>query len=262
MTKSIDDLLALVGRLRDPVRGCPWDLEQRYATLTRHTIEEAYEVADVIDREALEELPDELGDLLFQVVFYAQIGAEEGRFTFADVVAAIHDKLVRRHPHVFGDAELGSASEQAQAWEASKAAERAGDSRRPVSELDGIPIGMPALSRASKLQKRAARVGFDWSSAEPVLGKISEELAELREATASGSRDAQEEELGDLLFAVVNLGRHLYIDAEDALRRANRKFERRFRYIEDRASEMGQRVQDVGPAKLDGFWDEAKRRGL
>ncbi|MGD9600818.1 MAG: nucleoside triphosphate pyrophosphohydrolase [Gammaproteobacteria bacterium] len=262
MTKSMDELLALVRRLRDPVRGCPWDLEQHYATLTRHTIEEAYEVADAIERDALEELPDELGDLLFQVVFYAQIGAEEGRFSFGDVVTAIHEKLVRRHPHVFGEAERGTASDQERAWEAVKALERNVSANRFTSEMDGIPNGLPALGRAAKLQKRAARVGFDWSSPEPVFEKVSEEFAELREAVISEARDAQEEELGDLLFAIVNLGRHLSLDAEEALRRANRKFERRFRYIEDRAAEVGRDVADVELDRLDEFWGEAKRRGL
>lgn len=263
MAHSVEDLLSLMRRLRDPVGGCPWDREQTFSTLTKHTVEEAYEVADVIERDALNELPAELGDLLFQVVFYAQLGAEQRRFHFADVVEAIHSKLVRRHPHVFAAANLGTAHDQAKAWEALKAAERAAESDHPPSEMDAIPRALPALSRAAKLQKRAARVGFDWPDAMPVFDKVLEEIGELRAAVRERqSRAAQLAELGDLLFAVVNLGRHLGLDPEEAVRHANRKFERRFRYIEDRLRGHGRCMTDADLPELDALWDEAKRMGL
>lgn len=263
MSGSIEDLLELMRRLREPAGGCPWDREQTLASLVKHTLEEAYEVADVIERGDLTHLPGELGDLLFQVVFYAQIGAEEGRFDFRSVVAAIHAKLVHRHPHVFGsEVALTSANAQADAWETLKAEERK-RGHEATSELDDVPLGLPALSRASKLQRRAARVGFDWVSADPVFAKIQEEIAELRAAIADGAPTAaQTEELGDLLFAVVNLGRHLGIDAEQAMRAANAKFERRFRHIESQLADQGLTPSSTTLTVMDALWEDAKRRGL
>ncbi|MEN9727271.1 MAG: nucleoside triphosphate hydrolase [Pseudomonadota bacterium] len=265
MSRHIDDLLSLMRQLRDPDRGCPWDREQTFGSLVKHTLEEAYEVADAIERGALDELPDELGDLLFQVVFHARIGEEAGQFTFNEVVARLHDKLVRRHPHLFAQAEIRDASAQAAAWESIKAGERAAR-RNPdglASELDDVPVTLPALARAAKLQKRASRVGFDWSAVGPVLDKIQEELDELREVVADPTAHAaQEEELGDLLFAVVNLARHLGVDPEAAARAANRKFERRFRYVEEELSRSGKTPAESELQEMDALWDRAKALGL
>ncbi|MBM4227856.1 MAG: nucleoside triphosphate pyrophosphohydrolase [Gammaproteobacteria bacterium] len=265
MTRSIDDLLALMRRLRDPERGCPWDREQTFHSLVKHTLEEAYEVADAIEREALPELPDELGDLLFQVVFHAQVGEEAGQFSFGEIVSRLHDKLVRRHPHLFAEAEIQDAAAQALAWERIKAEERATKHARHAvpSELDDLPVALPALTRAAKLQKRASRVGFDWSAPGPVLEKIQEELEELREVVAdSTAHAAQEEELGDLIFAVVNLARHLGIDPEAATRAANRKFERRFRYVEEELLRGGKTPAESDLQEMDALWDRAKSQGL
>jgi MazG family protein len=265
MTRSIDDLLALMRRLRDPERGCPWDREQTFQSLVKHTLEEAYEVADAIEREALSDLPDELGDLLFQVVFHAQVGEEAGEFCFSDIVSRLHDKLVRRHPHLFAAAEVSDAAAQALAWERIKAEERATRHTADTapSELDDLPVALPALTRAVKLQKRASRVGFDWSTAGPVLDKIQEELDELREVVADpAAHAAQEEELGDLIFAVVNLARHLGVDPEAATRSANRKFERRFRYVEDELRRSGKTPAESDLQEMDALWDRAKSLGL
>ena len=227
----IHRLLALMARLRDPERGCPWDLEQDFATIAPHTIEEAYEVADAIDRQDMPALRDELGDLLFQVVFYAQMARERGAFDFDAVAEAITDKMIRRHPHVFGKASIATAEAQTRAWEDHKATERRARAEaegRAPSILDGVTAALPALSRALKLQNRAARAGFDWPAADQVLEKIEEEVAEVRTELAEGA-DAERVsgEIGDLLFAVVNLARHLKLDPESALRHANAKFERR-----------------------------------
>jgi len=237
---AFDRLLGIMARLRDPNGGCPWDLEQTFRTIAPHTIEEAYEVADTIERDDLKALPGELGDLMFQVVFYAQMAAEAGLFGMEDVLAAINGKMIDRHPHVFGEAKIGSASAQTVAWETQKAAERAKEAAangQQVGALDGVAPGLPALTRAEKLQRRAARVGFDWPSSPPVLDKVCEEIEEIQ-AELAGSADPQrlDEEVGDLLFAAVNLARHLKVDAEGALRRANRKFERRFRRMEELAA--------------------------
>lgn len=240
---AFEQLLGIMARLRDPKGGCPWDLEQSFKTIAPHTIEEAYEVADTIERDDLEALPGELGDLMFQVVFYAQMAAEAGLFRVEDVLAAINGKMIDRHPHVFGTADIATASAQTVAWEAHKAAERAKEaaaSGRQAATLDGVVTGLPALTRAEKLQRRAARVGFDWPDAAPVLDKVREEMVEI-ESEMAGSAEPQrlDEEVGDLLFAAVNLARHLKVDAEGALRRANRKFERRFRRMEELAAADG-----------------------
>jgi MazG family protein len=244
-------------RLRDPETGCPWDVEQSFASIAPYTIEEAYEVADAIERGALDELAGELGDLLLQVVYHARMAEEQGRFGFAEVARAIADKMVRRHPHVFGEARVESATAQRRAWEAAKAAER-GAKADDRSVLADLPRALPALVRAQKLQARAARVGFDWGAVAPVLAKIREELDELEAALGQG-HDAREDELGDVLFALVNLARHLEVDAETALRRTNRKFEDRFRWIEARLAEQGARPEERTLEELDRLWTEAKR---
>jgi ATP diphosphatase len=238
---AFDRLLAIMARLRDPASGCPWDLEQSFRTIVPHTIEEAYEVADAIERDDWASLPAELGDLMFQVVFYAQMAAEAGRFSMTDVLEAINAKMIARHPHVFGDVVIKSAAEQTGAWEARKAVERAGEAvaaGRQAGALDGVAGGLPALTRAEKLQRRAARVGFDWPEPAPVLDKLEEEIAELRaEMTENPDPDRVDEEIGDLLFAAVNLARHLGVDPEGSLRRAGRKFERRFKRMEEIAAD-------------------------
>lgn len=266
---QLNDLLHLMARLRDPQYGCPWDLEQDYASIVPHTLEEAYEVADAIERGDFEHLPGELGDLLFQVVYYSQLGREEGRFDFARVVDAITRKLVRRHPHVFpdgdlyGEPDLARLSEAAirQRWEEIKAEERAEQAGAPeqLSLLDDIPQALPALSRAAKLQKRAAQVGFDWPAPLPVLDKLREELDEVLEAMAEGDPQHIAEEVGDLLFVTVNLARHLKVEPEAALRAANGKFERRFRFIEQALRAAGRRMEDCPLEELDALWGEAKR---
>ena len=249
---QLPDLLHLMARLRDPQHGCPWDLQQDYASIVPHTLEEAYEVADAIESGDFEHLPGELGDLLFQVVYYSQLAREEGRFDFATVVDAITRKLVRRHPHVFpngdlyGSPELPRLDEAAikRRWEEIKAEERAEKAAAPeqLSLLDDVPSALPALSRAAKLQKRAAQVGFDWPEALPVVDKVREELDEVLDAMSESDPQAIAEELGDLLFVVVNLARHLKVDPENALRAANGKFERRFRFIEQALRDAGRPI--------------------
>jgi len=249
-------LLELMARLRDPENGCPWDREQTYATIAPHTIEEAYEVADAIAREDWVEFQSELGDLLFQVVFYAQIAREEGRFDFSDVARGIVEKMTRRHPHVFGDEQYANAAEQTAAWEQIKASEKAG---QPVGVLDGIPLALPGLTRAVKLQKKAAQVGFDWGAVEPVLAKIQEEMAEIRhEIATEAPPERLADELGDVLFAVANLARHLKLDPETALRGTNAKFERRFRRIEAWLAEQGRTPAQSTLAEMDVLWERAK----
>jgi ATP diphosphatase len=269
MTYTLEDLLHLMARLRDPQYGCPWDLKQNYASIVPHTIEEAYEVADTIERGDFEHLQGELGDLLFQVVYYSQLAREEGRFEFDGVVDSITRKLIRRHPHVFPTGELYapvdtpslSEAQVKSRWEEIKAEERAEKSQpEQLSLLDDVPATLPALSRAAKLQKRAATVGFDWPAALPVLDKVREELDEVLQAMADGDADALEDEVGDLLFAAVNLARHLKQDPEHALRRANRKFERRFRFIEQALRDSGRPIEDCDLDELDALWGEAKRQ--
>jgi ATP diphosphatase len=260
MSQSLDRLLTIMARLRDRERGCPWDREQDFATIAPYTIEEAYEVADAIGRGDMAALRDELGDLLFQVVFHARMAEEAGHFAFDDVAAAIADKMVRRHPHVFGSAEIGSVAAQNAAWEEHKAEERRARARAAgtaESVLDGVALALPALLRAVKIQRRAARIGFDWPDARPVFDKLDEEIAELTaELDRGADRPAIEDEVGDILFAVANLARKLDIDPEAALRGATAKFERRFRDIEALARE-----RDIGPDldALEALWQEVKR---
>jgi nucleoside triphosphate diphosphatase len=254
---EIARLVDIMAQLRNPQTGCPWDIEQDFASIAPYTIEEAHEVADAIERQAWDELPGELGDLLLQVVFHAQMADEKGMFDFADCAAAISHKLIFRHPHVFGDESRDkSAAQQVKDWEAIKAIERAGKAERGT--LDGVALGLPALTRAVKLQNRAARVGFDWPGPAEVLDKITEEAAELVEARDSLGPDALEEEFGDLLFVMANLARHLEIDPEQALRRANTKFTRRFRAIEAALAAEGRRPEDSDLAEMDRLWDQAK----
>ena len=253
---SMERLIEIMAALRDPGRGCPWDLEQDFASIAPYTLEEAYEVADAIDRGDLDDLREELGDLLLQVVFHAQMARERGAFGFDEVAAGICEKLVRRHPHVFGDATVTSASEQTRAWEAIKAAEKAG---RQAGQglLDDVPLALPALTRAEKFGKRAARIGFDWPDASGPRAKVDEELAELDAVVAQGGpKDALEAELGDLLFAVANLARHHGLAPEEALRKANARFARRFRHVERRRSEAG--GAPAGLDQLEAWWQEAK----
>lgn len=254
---GIDRLLAIMRALRDPDHGCPWDIAQDFASIAPYTIEEAYEVADAIERQASGELEGELGDLLLQAVYHAQMADEAGLFDFAAVVRNISDKMVARHPHVFGEESRDkSAEQQTRDWEAIKATERARDAQQGT--LDAVAIGLPALLRAAKLQKRAARVGFDWPDAGDVLDKIIEEAGELAQAQASADTDHIEEEYGDLLFVMANLGRHLGLDAEAALRRANAKFTRRFQGIEARLAEHGKTPAQSDLAEMDALWDAVK----
>ena len=257
MTRPIDDLIAIMARLRDLERGCPWDKEQDFATIAPYTIEEAYEVADAIERADMGALKDELGDLLLQVVFHARMAEEAGDFAFDDVAAAIADKMVRRHPHVFGDVEIASVAAQNEAWEAHKAAERAARGGGAASVVDGVALALPALLRAAKISRRAARIGFDWPDARAVIPKIAEEIAELEaELDADAAPTALEEEMGDLLFAVANLARKLEVEPETALRRATAKFERRFRRVEALAAKRGiGRDLDA----LEALWQEVKK---
>ena len=295
---TIEDLLTLMRRLRDPNGGCPWDLQQTFTSIAPHTLEECYELIDCIERNDTAGLHEELGDLLFQVVFYAQLGEEQGWFDFAAVVDTLVAKLVRRHPHVFPEGRLYAVDKQPGAkhseaqiseprmsnktgaaaglpdsnsnvtdsdgvlrqWEAIKADERQG--RALSSAMDDIPLNLPALSRAAKLQRRAARVGFDWDDIEPVWGKVSEELAELEVARQSGDAAAITDEMGDVLFACVNLARHLGVDPETALRGTGRKFERRFRYVEEHLQSAGEDSQAASLDVMDALWDAAKRAGL
>ena len=255
--QQIARLIGIMAALRDPQSGCPWDIEQDFASIAPYTLEEAHEVADAIDRQAWDELPGELGDLLLQVVFHAQMADEAGMFDFAAVARAIADKLIDRHPHVFGDESRDkSAEQQVRDWEAIKARERAGKAEKGV--LDGVAMGLPALTRAIKLQNRAARVGFDWPGPGDVLDKIAEETAELVEARDRLGPDELTEEFGDLMFVMANLARHLKIDPEQALRAANAKFIRRFQAIESALAAQGRRPDESDLAEMDALWDAAK----
>ena len=255
---ALERLLAIMDRLRDPDGGCPWDIEQTFTTIAPYTIEEAYEVADAIERQDMADLRDELGDLLFQVVFHSQMAEEAGHFRFEDVAEAIGEKMLRRHPHVFSDADPRDAEAQISAWEAQKAAERAQKAGSDASTLANLPVALPALLRAEKLSKRAARVGFDWPDVEQVIAKIDEELAEVREAVASGDRAHIHEEIGDLLFTVANLARKLKLDPETALRDANAKFERRFRGVEAKLAQTGSSVQEADLETMEALWRTVK----
>jgi MazG family protein len=255
---DIEQLLKVMAKLRDPNGGCPWDLEQTFATIAPYTIEEAYEVAEAIAHNDMAALKDELGDLLFQAVYHAQMASEQGAFDFADVVAAITDKMIRRHPHVFGDARVDTADAQTKAWEDMKAKERA--AKQQTSILDGVSQALPALTRAVKLQKRASRVGFDWHDVRPVLAKLREEIDELEaEIKADAPTTAIEEEFGDMLFVMANLARHLNFDPEQALRSANAKFERRFKAIEERLAARGVKPEDCTLSELDAEWNAVKQ---
>ncbi len=265
---GINDLIELMARLRDPEWGCPWDLKQDYRSITTSTIEEAYEVVDTIHRGDLNHLKEELGDLLFQTIFYSQLAQEEGRFNFQEVTDTLVKKLVRRHPHVFPDGTLASRSrmgdrseqEVKQQWESIKLEERSAKGQAGL--LDDIPLGLPALSRASKLQKRAANAGFDWDSAAGVLEKVQEEMHELQDAVASTDKVKIAEELGDTLFTLVNLARHMKLDAEECLRQANSKFAGRFGYIEKRFVEEGLPLNDGNRDLMEKYWEAAKQHGV
>ncbi len=263
--KTLSDLLAVMAGLRTPGTGCPWDLEQTFATIAPYTIEEAYEVADAIAHDDIAGLKDELGDLLLQVVYHARMAQEQDAFAFDDVVDAITRKMIRRHPHVFGTAEERAAGAAPGFWDRIKAQEK-GAEASTGSLLDEVPTALPALTRAIKLQNKAAKVGFDWPSLSPVLAKLKEELAELEDAiakSAAGSEtraQAIDEEFGDLLFVVANLARHLKLDPEASLRAANQKFVRRFRYIEERLAADGRTPSDSDLAEMDALWDDAKAK--
>jgi len=275
---AIDRLIAIMTMLRDKQHGCPWDLEQTIKSLLPYTLEEVYEVADAIENNDLVELEDELGDLLFQVIFYAQIAKEQGAFDFQDIATAITDKLVRRHPHVFPDGDVEkfgiqqdiSAQQVVVNWEAIKELERE-EKRKKGGEqvaqevesiLDDLPRALPAMERARKLQKRAAQVGFDWAEIAPVLEKLKEEVAEFEEALASGDLERMSDELGDVLFATINLARHSKIEPEVALRSTNQRFETRFKWIEAALSQQGKVFKDANLEELDALWDQAKKTGI
>lgn len=258
---EIERLLEIMERLRDPREGCPWDLQQSFQSIVPHTLEEAYEVADAIERDDWEELPGELGDLLFQVVFYAQLGKEAGAFDFRAIVRHLIDKLVRRHPHVFGDEAVASAEDQSRRWEEHKAAERAGKASGSgsPSALAGVPAALPALQRAGKLQGRAIRAGFEWPRDEEVFAKVDEELGELREEVAGDAPlERSRHEVGDLLFAAVGLAHRLGVDPETALRHSNSRFEARFRHMEEEVAGSGRTLAECDPGELKALWGRAK----
>ena len=263
MSEIIGNLLTVMTRLRDRENGCPWDIEQDFASIAPYTIEEAYEVAQAIQDSDMDALRDELGDLLLQVVYHAEMAREAGAFDFDDVAAGISEKMIRRHPHVFADTEIDDADQQSLAWETQKANERnarADENKTPASALDGIALALPALMRAEKLQKRAARVGFDWHDMAPVVEKIAEELAEVAEAGADGAQNEKLSlECGDLLFACVNLVRHMGIDAESALRQANAKFDRRFRRLESLVRDENRKPEQMSLAALEKIWQRVKK---
>lgn len=256
--RPIDRLLAIMARLRDPQDGCPWDLEQTFATIAPYTVEEAYEVADAIERGDLGDLRDELGDLLLQVVFHSRMAEEAGAFSFDDVATAINDKMIRRHPHVFGKETYASLDLQKQGWEAIKAAERM-EKAGATSLLDDVPVGLPGLTRAVKLSKRAATVGFVWPTVGDVVHKLHEEVGEMLAEIEAGDLDKVREELGDVLFVVANLARTLDIDPEDAVRATNAKFVRRFRFVEAELAARGKTPDQSDLAEMDALWDKAKK---
>jgi tetrapyrrole methylase family protein/MazG family protein/ATP diphosphatase len=257
--RPIDRLLAIMARLRDREDGCPWDVEQTFATIAPYTVEEAYEVADAIERGDLGELKDELGDLLLQVVFHARMAEETGAFDFDDVARAINDKMIRRHPHVFADESYADLAAQKAAWDALKAVERAGKGNgKPAGLLDDVPVGLPGLTRAVKLSKRAAGVGFVWPTVQDVVAKLHEEVGEMLAEIEAGDLDRVRGEIGDVLFVVANLARTLEVDPEDAIRATNAKFVRRFGYVEQRLAERGKTPDQSDLPEMDALWDEAK----
>ncbi len=269
-SKDISRLIEIMAALRTPVTGCPWDLEQDFTSIAPYTIEEAYEVADAIERGDMDDLREELGDLLLQVVYHAQMADEAGEFGFGDVVEAVTTKMIRRHPHVFGNETARGAGMAKGMWEAIKAEEKAEKRARRVARglpaedngagyLDGVPLPLPALVRALKIQQKAARVGFDWAEPEPILDKIEEEIGEFREALQSGDTAAMKDEFGDMLFAFVNLGRHLGLEPEDALRGTNDKFRDRFHHVERALASGGRTLEDASLDEMEQLWQEAKR---
>ncbi|RUM97947.1 nucleoside triphosphate pyrophosphohydrolase [Pseudaminobacter arsenicus] len=269
-SRDISRLIEIMAALRAPETGCPWDVEQNFETIAPYTIEEAYEVADAIARGDLDDLRLELGDLLLQVVYHARMAEEAGEFSFADVVEAITTKMIRRHPHVFGDEKARSAGMAKGMWEAIKAEEKAEKRKARLARglaaedhgsgfLDGIPLALPTLTRALKLQEKAARVGFDWGSAGPILDKIEEEITELREAMANADESSMKDEFGDVLFALVNFGRHLKLDAEAALAGTNEKFRSRFHYVEQALTEAGSSLENASLEEMEVLWQQAKR---
>lgn len=268
MSDNLDKLLAIMARLRDPERGCPWDLEQDFASIAPYTLEEAHEVAEAIARKDMQNLEEELGDLLLQVVFHAQMAREQQLFDFEDVARGIADKLIRRHPHVFpggrldGDTAAIAPAEVSANWDRIKAEEKAARGERPARLLDAVGSGLPALTRAEKLQKKASKVGFDWNDPRAVIAKLREELDEVEAELERADQDAREDELGDLLFCVVNLARHLELDCEMALKRCNAKFERRFGHVEDALAAQGRALTDASLDEMEALWVEAKRKGL
>ena len=257
--RPLDRLLAIMARLRDPADGCPWDLEQTFATIAPYTVEEAYEVADAIERNDLADLKDELGDLLLQVVFHARMAEEQGAFAFEDVAQAINEKMIRRHPHVFGDETYASLDHQKQGWEQLKAVERAGK-HRPGGLLADVPVGLPGLTRAVKLSKRAATVGFVWPTVQDVVAKLHEEVGEMLAEIEAGDLEKAKGEIGDVLFVVANLARTLDVDPEDAIRATNAKFVRRFGYVEAQLAARGKTPDQSDLSEMDTLWDEAKAR--
>jgi len=261
VAEKFTQLTTIMARLRTPETGCPWDLEQSFATIAPYTIEEAYEVADAISRGDMGELCDELGDLLLQVIFHAQMASETDAFSISDVIDAINSKMIRRHPHVFSETrDMLTAQEQTEAWEIQKARERAtGDNNEDASALSGVALALPALMRAEKLQKRAARTGFDWTEAEQIFAKLDEETAEVKQAIAEGDQDAIEDEIGDLLFVCANLARRMEIDPETALRRANGKFESRFRSMEKLATNEGAVFSALNLDEQEALWQRVKK---
>lgn len=259
MLSNTQRLLQIMARLRDPEQGCAWDIKQDFYSLIPYTIEEAYEVADAIERDDWDDLRGELGDLLLQVVFHARIAEERRLFDFEQVAEAICEKLTRRHPHVFAGMQFETDAARQQAWEAAKAEERRQKGGEDDSVLSGIAVNLPALVQSEKIQNRAASHGFDWPEAEPVFAKVHEELEEVREAWQSGDQAHIQEEIGDLLFVAVNLARHLKVNPEIALKESNRKFSRRFRYIEEQVAKSGRQLRDCELEELDAFWNEAKK---
>jgi ATP diphosphatase len=262
---AMQDLLHVMAQLRDKDGGCPWDLKQNFQSILPHTLEEAYEVADAIESGDRGQLKDELGDLLFQVVFYCQLAKEEGSFEFADVAENMTDKLIRRHPHVYGEQSGQSnpnigAEEVLKRWESIKQGER--DAKQQLSVLDDVPAALPAMQRSAKLQKRAANVGFDWPSIKPVMSNMKEELTEFEQALANDDKQHSLEELGDLMFACVNMARHLKQDPEQIMRQANAKFERRFRYLENQIIEAGEALENASLDTMEAGWQQAKSKGL